>query len=200
MKCPVSDSPSPSWSSHGCVHWAPTTYSHYQGCEEEIHVYTQKKLGFQLEREHPQFQSYNGCSEESLGSPDIKVTFKKLKEGRDGFSSAWSHSSEGPESRWALEGAKTSIFISPKPQAKTQVTLPLLHPLSPFSKLHTRLQSHLLHLTLPTTLCHPLCNSHDTEFLSINFLLILSLAHTVFQSPLGMSIDLLVLPSLFERS
>lgn len=43
MKYPVYDSPSLSWSSHGCVYWAPTTYSHHQGCEEEIHMFTPRR-------------------------------------------------------------------------------------------------------------------------------------------------------------
>ena len=57
-------------------------------------AYSQKKLEFQLERDHPQFQSYNGRREEHLGSLAIKVTFKQLNEGRDGFSLEWSDSSK----------------------------------------------------------------------------------------------------------
>lgn len=67
------------------VHWAPTTYSHHQDVKK-YRAYSQKKLEFQLERDHPQFQSYNGRREEHLGSPGIKVAFKKLNEGRDGSS------------------------------------------------------------------------------------------------------------------
>lgn len=190
-----------SWSSHGCVHWAPTTYRHHHGCEEEIYMFTPRRnLNVSWRENTHNSRATMDAVKRAFGVLASKLVSKSST--WEGMVSLWSDRTalRNKQSSWALEGAKILIFIYPKPQAKTQITLPLLRLLSPFSKLQTRLQSHLLNLTLPTTLCHPLCNSHDTEFLSINFLLILSLAHTVFQAPLGMSIDLLVLPSLFGRS